>query len=187
MFALVALCVAPVFAGELVVQTRLPVEVVVDGVHHATLLSEAELALPIESGPHAVQLWVGGVPKDLEVLVPVEGSAAVVIGRTGVTTTTLEPAPEDPAATAAVELRATGGESVVVVIDDERHTVDPGGAKALLLAPGEHDLSLRNTKGTVIWADGVLVVPAGGAVVVHLADGRAPEVIGRGSVFRPTR
>jgi hypothetical protein len=185
LFALVALATTPSLAGEIVIQTRLPVEVVLDDAHLATLLAAGELIVPAEAGPHKLTLWVGGNPRDIQLDVPSTGHVAVAVGRAGVTTDVLPDAQPDPATPAVVALRCTGVETLQVVLGTERYTLDPGVNTTVSLAAGKYPLSLRNDAGTVVWADGTLVLEPGGTVVVHVADGRAPEVLGRGGVFRP--
>lgn len=181
---LIALASLPAQGAEIILHSRVPVEVAVDDERIATLLAPADLHLSVEAGLHELLLWVNGSPHSVEVDVPARGAATVVVGRTGVTTGVIEAEPVDPELPATVQLRGTGGESVEVRLGAERHIVDPAGTVELQLPAGTHPLSLRNTLGTVIWATGELVLPPDGEIVVQVADGRAPEVMGAGSVFR---
>lgn len=171
-------------AGNLVVEAKVPVEVWVADRMIGELAQPAELHVDAEPGPTKVVLMVGGEPTTLEVDVPAEGSARVLVGRTGITTGQQAAPERGDAAAHRVEFRSSASEALVLVVADDRHTLSPRETLALDLPPGKHPLSLRNQNGTVVWAHGTLIVDGAG-LVVQLADGRMPEIAGSGGSFTP--
>jgi hypothetical protein len=170
----------PVVAGALVVDARVPVEILVNGAKLASLYAPGESRFQVEVGHHRVSLWTNGKPTDVELDVAEGQEARVLVGRTGVTTSS-GPISTPPAADAvAVEFRVVGTPGAQVRVDDGRHAVQSGRTFTLELAPGAHPLSVRSADGTAIWATGTLQV-TGSPVVVQIAEGRVPEVSGSGS------
>jgi hypothetical protein len=178
------LCLTPwALAGEIVVEAEIPVEVILRGEPAAQIYRSGTVILPAETGDHDLTLFVGGRPQKLVVSVPPDGRAHVIVGRTGITTrASLHAA---PAASAPVEVRVTGTESLRLTLAGARIRLGPGEQRSVDLAAGLHPLELRSADGTVVFASGELDVLGTGPVVIHLSEGRAPEVVGSTGAWRP--
>lgn len=169
--------------GVIVVDAKVPVEMKLDSEPVGTLLVPGTLTLVTTPGPHTLKMWVHGTASDVPVEVPPDGQVVVVVGSGGVTAGA--PAKVVGVGPVRVELRSLGREALAVVIAGTRIVVDAGQTVPVELPAGEHAVTLRNLDGTAMWADGTLVVGAGTVVVVQISDGRAPEVAGAGSAWRP--
>lgn len=180
------LLVPVALAGNLVVDAKVPVEIWVSGQLVGELVQPSELHLEVDAGTTELNLVVAGKPQAYTVDVPTEGSAVVVVGRTGVTTGE-RAAPEtegEPAGSHPVEFRSAAREDIVLVVGEDRIPLAPREVVKLDLAPGSHPMSLRNKSGTIVWAHGTLDV-GGDGLVVQVADGRMPETSGPGGSFHP--
>ena len=169
--------------GTIVIDAKVPVEMKLDAEPVGTLLVPSTLTVVTTPGAHTLKMWVHGTASDVPVEVPAGGQVVVVVGSGGVTAG----APPKVAGVGPVrvELRSLGREALAVVIAGTRVVVDAGQIVPVELPAGEHTVTLRNLEGTAVWADGTLVVGAGTVVVVQISDGRAPEVAGAGSAWRP--
>ncbi|MEQ1504762.1 MAG: hypothetical protein ABMB14_21165, partial [Myxococcota bacterium] len=166
--------------AELVVDAKIPVEILLEGVKLGQLYYPGEVTFRVVAGHHTVRLYTNGQPTDLPLDLTTGHPTRILVGRTGVTTG----APAEgsaPAATgpSSVEFRFVGGGAAQVRVEATSHPVEPGRPFTLELAPGVHPMSVRSTDGTVIWATGTLEV-ATGRVVVQVTEGRMPEVSGDG-------
>lgn len=171
--------------ASLVVDAHVPTEVLVDGHKIAQLWYPGELRFEVVPGLRKVRLYVGGEPTDLPVTFKAGEAVTLLVGRTGISVE--DPAPvelatPDPVTSVAVEFRAVG-EGAQLRISGQRVLIEPGATVSVPLAPGEHHVSLRNRRGTVIWATGVLEVTSREGLVVQLSDGRLPELFGPGRFF----
>jgi hypothetical protein len=184
--ALVALYATAALAGELIVDAKVPVEVHVDAVVVAQLFYPSQVKLDAKTGKRTVKLMINGKANTVLVDVPAEGAAHISVGRSGVTVDAPETA-ADATPTVPVEFRVIGNEPLVVQLGTSRHPVDGGGRLALDLDTGLHQMVVRSTDGTAIWARGKLDLLGTGPVVVHVSEGRMPEITGDTGTFRPTR
>lgn len=166
--------------GALVVDARVPAEVMVNGAKLAALYAPSETRFQVEAGHHRLSIWTNGKPTDLEIDVAEGLEARVLVGRTGVTTSSGPVAGPDPADAVPVEFRVVGTPAAQVRVGDGREIVQAGRAFTLPLTPGPHPFSVRSADGTAIWATGTLEV-TGAPVVVQIAEGRVPEVSGSAS------
>lgn len=170
----------------LVVDAKLPAELLMDGHKLVQLFVAGEVHLPVHSGEHEVRVLVGGEPQSLQIEIPKDGRTRLLVGRTGSTSdspaTVAEVAVDiDPDAPTPVEFRVTGPTQVQLRIDDSRHMLDSGGRVSVDLERGAHQVSIRNGAGTVIWASGTLEISGTEPVVVQLTEGRMPEISGQGA------
>lgn len=172
----------PVAAGELVVDATVPVEVSIDGVKAAIALTPAYLRFDLAPGTHTVLLWINGQPHEHELELAADDSVVMVAGKTGFTSSAGPPGAE-VGSPATIEIRSTGTEPLRVDIAGDRHLVDSGAVVQIAAKVGSHPFALRNGSGTIIWAQGTLVV--GSDTVVQVSGGSMPEVLGQGSAFRP--
>jgi hypothetical protein len=170
---------APATMGQLQVEALLPTEIVVDGVKIAQLWLPGSATFSIPVGDHLLRVYTQGKPNDLRIHVDGERGLKVLVGRTGVSTE--QAAAPDLDATVAVEFRVMGTRAATLRLDDGKHKVQPGQPLALELDAGSHPLSVRSEDGTVIWASGVLAISGAAPVVVHVTEGRMPEVSGGGA------
>ncbi|MEQ1565362.1 MAG: hypothetical protein ABMA64_06970 [Myxococcota bacterium] len=163
---------------ELVVDAKLPAEVLLEGVKLAQLYFPAEVRWKVEVGEHLARVYTNGNPVDVPITLVAGVTTKIVVGRSGVTTERLD----RPEATgpAKLELRMVGAGGAVVRLDREAHHLDAGGRVELELPSGSHPMSVRSADGTVIWAAGALDVYQG-EVLVMIAEGRLPEVSGTGA------
>lgn len=171
--------------GDLVVQATVPAQIHVDGQLVAQLFTESELRVPVQVGSHQVTVYRNGNPEPLEVRVIDGLDTTLVVGRTGTTTgQALERiAPID--GTLQVEFRVGDGEGVLLILDGERHELEPGEVFTTEVQAGDTPMSVRSASGTVVWASGKLALTSG-PVVVQLTSGRVPEVPSLGGSFYPS-
>ncbi len=166
--------------GRLVVQTKLPAEVLVDGAKLAQIWAPATVMFDIEAGPHELRVYTQGEPTNLPIVLKAGKELSVVVGRTGITLeeSAVASAPAD-AATVPVEFRCVGA-PLQIRLDRERLQLAEGDKVSVDLAPGRHEMSVRNAAGTVMWATGTLEVQPRRGLVVQVSDGRMPELFGPG-------
>ncbi|TNE92110.1 MAG: hypothetical protein EP330_02860 [Deltaproteobacteria bacterium] len=172
-------------ASDLVIQATVPAEIHLDGQIVAELFTEGELRLPVAIGDHALRVFRNGDPQDMRISVKKGLDTTITVGRTGITTgEALEPlAPVD--GVVSVEFRVDDVEGALLVLGDERHRIAPGTVFTTDVKAGSTPMSVRNTKGTVVWATGDLNLTSG-PVVVQIRPGRMPEVPSLGGSFSPT-
>jgi hypothetical protein len=165
--------------GRIEVEALLPTEIVVDGVKLGQLWIPGEAAFTIPTGEHLLRAYTQGKPHDLPIRVTATQPVHVLVGRSGISAD--RPTEADDAAVAVqVEFRVMGARGAVLRLDDGKHQVQPGQPLSIELEPGLHPLSVRSSNGTVIWASGMLSVSGTQPVVVHVTEGRMPEVSGGG-------
>jgi len=179
-------------AGELVVQTTLAAEVLVDGLRVAQTYSAGTVTVTeIAPGERQVLVFRGGEPAALALDMPEEGTVHLRIGETLLETDhPLGNGQIDPnAAAPTVELRATTGQSFRVIVNDQDiGTLSPDRPLSLAeLGAGSHSLQLRSTDRTIIWTRGTLDLQAGDKLVIHAREGRSLEVFGRPEAWKPSR
>lgn len=179
-------------AGELVVQTTLAAEVVVDGLRVAQTYSAGTVTVTeIEPGERQVVVFRGGEPTALGLDMPEEGTVHLRIGETLLETDhPVSKSQSDPnAAAPTVELRTTAGQSFRVIVNDQDvGALSPDRPLSLAeLGAGSHSLQLRSPDRTVIWTRGTLDLQAGDRLVIHAREGRMVEVFGRPEAWKPSR
>ena len=185
---LTILLAATAFAGGLVVDAKIPVEIYVDRRPVAQTHRAARLELELPAGATTVTVVTAGTPELVDVDIPEEGHALLLVGKSGTTVGEhLLATPAEEATASAVEFRVAGTAEVLLQIDDTRHRLAPGETTFIELSQGSHPLTVRNGEGTVIWARGTLRVDGGTPAVVQVAEGRMPEVAGGGGSFSPDR
>lgn len=171
---------AAVEGGDLVVDAKVPVEILVEGMKLGQLYFPGEVRYRIVAGHHLVRLYTNGQPTDLPIDLAAGQRTRVLVGRTGITVSN-EAIPAAPAGPARIELRFVGTGQALVRLGSTPHALQPGHDLTLELPSGAYPLSVRSADGTVIWASGQLDVSAGDAVVVQVGEGRMPEVSGPGA------
>jgi len=175
------------FAGHLVVDAKVPAEIWIGGELAGQVAIPGALSFEEPAGKVEVTVVIAARPDKIEVDIPDQGEARVIVGRTGITTG--EPQahaapPKDAPASYSVEFRSAGSEDMELTLGDQRIPLAPKQVEKIDLAPGSYPLSIRNETGTVIWAHGTLDV-GGEGLVVQVADGRMPEISGPGGTFHP--
>lgn len=166
--------------ADLVVDAKVPVEILVEGMKLGQLFFPGEVRYRIVAGHHLVRLYTNGQPTDLAIDLVAGQRARVLVGRTGITVSN-EAVAAPPPGPARVELRFVGAGQAQVRLGSTPHALQPGHDLTLELPSGAYPLSVRSGDGTVIWASGQLDVSAGDAVVVQVGEGRMPEVSGPGA------
>ncbi len=174
--------------GELIVEANIPAEIHVDGQPLVQVFHPAEVKLAVAEGERELTVYTGGTPARYTVEILDDGATVVVVGRTGVTTgRRAPPPPREDATPLAVEVRNAAPERVMFVLAGQRHTISPGDVLQLELGPGDHALSVRNSRGTLVWARGTLHVQAAeGPVLIQVAEGVLPEVARGPASFSPS-
>ena len=166
--------------GTLVIDARVPTEVLVDGHKVMQLFTSATTELRVRPGNRRLTIYLNGTPQEHSIDIQPTGSSLVIIGRTGVTTGQRNaPSTSDASEIAVVHFRAAGDVASQVRINGKIVKVQPQEVSPMELPSGRHDISFRSLDGTAIWATGVLSLD-GGEVVVQIAEGRLPEVVGDG-------
>jgi hypothetical protein len=176
----------PPAPAALVVDAKVPAEVLLAGVKLGELYFPATVQFSISPGTYPLRVYVGGTPTDLEVELTSGAQTSVVVGRSGVSIAGTTAAPPVSTEPASVEFRMVGRGAVRLSVEDGDGApavgrLATGETLALELLPGPHALSLRSGDGTVIWATGALHVAGSGPVVVLVSEGRLPEVSGGGA------
>ena len=165
--------------GRLVVEARVPAELLVDGHKIVQTFTSGTWSFNIKPGKRNLRVYTNGEPEDLVVEIMPTGESLLIIGRTGITTGQPSAPAHDADAVAQVSFRAAGSIASQIRLGAERFTLQPDAVHPLELPAGPHDISVRSADGTAIWATGVLTLD-GGAVVIQVAEGRLPEVTGDG-------
>jgi hypothetical protein len=172
--------VALVDLGQLVIETLVPAEVLVDGRKVVQLFTSGRLTINVLPGKRNIRVYTNGNPQDVVIEILPTGETLLIIGRTGITTgQPRQKTKVDPNAVAQVSFRATRNTAAQIRIGTERYYLEPETVHPLEIPTGRHDMSVRSHDGTAIWASGVLTLD-GGAVVVQISEGRMPEVTGDG-------
>ncbi len=169
------------FAAELIVDAQIPTELAINGLPIAQIFVPSRISVDRPAGLAEITLFVDGKPQFFSVEIKNDKPTWFVVGKTGITVSQ----PEATAATgpAKAEFRVSGTGTVQLRLGDAVYRLAPGDSKSIELEPGEHPMSLRDSKGTAIWARGMLNIQPGGVMIVQLADGRLPEVVGSGGAF----
>jgi len=170
--------------GTLVVETHMPIEVVMDHVKLTQMWVPGTVKFEILTGQRALSIYVAGQPANMPVEIQADKELHVLVGRTGISVSTLESEAVD-ATSVEVQLRVVGGGAVEVRLDGDRHRLSGGDKLALTLPAGPHAMTVRSADGTAIWAAGTLTLTGGAPVVVQIAEGRLPETSGPGR-FEPS-
>ena len=174
---------APALAGDIVVQTSVPAEIQLGGQPLLQTWGPATLRVTdIDPGLASIRVVRGEQTQDIDVMVPDEGAATLVVGQGAPSThPTAAPAPGP-----SVELRATAGQKFSVIVDGKRTTVVRSQHPVRLegITAGPHTLELRTVDLTVVWAKANLDLVADDQVVITGQEGYAPEVKGREGAVR---
>jgi len=180
LLAVVSFAVEPA-PSEVLVDAKVPTEVLVDGVKLAQLYVPGRAAFTLPAGSHQLRIYTNGNHSDFPLQLLADATTHVVVGRAGVSIDAPQVAAAadgDPALPVPVEFRALVGPAQIRLDGGSRLQLTAGGRLQVELSQGDHPLSVRNAAGTVIWADGVLAVGRGDRVVVHVTEGRLPEISG---------
>jgi len=170
----------PVDLGSLVIDARVPVEVLVDGHKMVQLYTSGHVKLNVAPGHRRLRIYVNGTPEEHAIEILPTGAALVIVGRTGITTGQTSPAVIAQDGTLAqIRFRSVGAVASQIRLGERRIMVQPDEIQPVEMAPGKHNISIRSSDGTAIWATGVLTLD-GGEVVIQIAEGRLPEVTGDG-------
>ncbi len=164
--------------GRLEVEALMATEIVVDGIKLGQLWIPGEAAFLIPAGDHVFRAYTQGKPHDLPIHVASAHPLRVLVGRSGVSADRPDQDVTDATALVPVEFRAMGARGAMLHLDDTKHQVQPGQPLSLELTAGSHMLSVRSSDGTAIWASGVLAVSGAQPVVIHVTEGRLPDVSG---------
>lgn len=176
-----SLLLGSALAAELVVDAQIPTELAVNGLPVAQIFVPSRISVDRPAGPAQVTLFVDGKPQFFSVEIKNDKPTWFVVGKTGITVS--QPDAIIGVGPAKVEFRVSGNGTVQLRLGDEQYRLMPGDTRTLELTPGEYPLTLRDSRGTAIWARGMLNVHPGGVMIVQLADGRLPEVVGSGGAF----
>jgi hypothetical protein len=184
MFLLTALAVFAL-AGEpeqveLQIDARVATEVHIDGLPLAKLFVPGVFTAQTTVGSHTLKAYMYGNPHEITLIVAPTGGHVVIDGESIINHATTV-APVFTGLT-PVEFRSTGREGVQLRLGQERHAISPGHSLTLELHGGPHPLSIRNERGTVIWASGTLNVDGPDAVLIRLEEGHGLDV-GTGASF----
>ena len=171
LLSLFAFAEPPVDEGTLVLDARVPSEILVDGHVVAEVMVPGTLSLQVATGAHDLRVYNNGNPIDFP----------IVIGRTGISTDGRTVSrTEDADLNVPLQVRVTGYQSVQLRLNLERYEVTPGDNLPLTVPAGNHRIQVRSGDGTAIWASGTLNLTGPDEVVLQLTEGRLPEVSGQG-------
>lgn len=174
--------IATALAGELVVDARVPVEIEVQHQKIAVLYEPGIVRFVRDPGPLSLVVLTDGNPTAVDVTIPKEGAAVLLVGRSGITSSLDQPL-AIPGPT-SIELRNGGARAVQIRLDGKAYTVEPSRPQVVALPTGSYRFEVRDPSGTALWAHGRLQV-AGGSVVVQASEGVMPEVAGERARFLP--
>src|SRR5688572_913879 len=97
--------------GFLVVETHMPIEIVMDHVKLTQMWVPGTVKFEILTGQRALSIYVGGQPANIPVEIQLDKEVHVLVGRTGISVSAVEPSAVD-ATTVELELRVVGGGAV---------------------------------------------------------------------------
>lgn len=166
--------------GELLVDAKVPAELQIDGLVVGQLFVASRLNLTLPAGERRLAVTREGNAEELVVNVPADGSAIVIIGKTGTSVGKPSDLPDPPTVTGPVklEVRVEGDAIMQLRLGRSRFEVVPGQLLSLEMARGPHAISVRSSDGTIVWANGTLELRGGEMAVLQLAEGRMPELTG---------
>lgn len=181
------LCSAPGHAGQLVVESRDPVEVFVDQLPVLRLYGPGSATVAVPAGEHTLGVYRGARPEVLVAEFPAKGNVTLLVGPS---TLSLVDAVVAPAAgqdgAPLLELRVPPGPGAVVILAGERLTLVAGQPLTVTgLEAGTTSLEVRSVDGSMTWARGELALIAGDRLVMVLPEGRPLEVFGRAKAWVP--
>jgi len=173
-------------AGELVIDTQVPVEVFVDDLPQVRLYHAGQARIEVSAGRHRLSVYRGAEPEVLLADFVEEGDVVLYVGATTLSLGTSAPPPPTPPGPASVEFRAPPGPGAQVHVGGERRLLTAQAPQVLEgLEPGTLELEVRSADGAFVWARGELELVSGDALVVVLPEGRPPEVFGRPDAWHP--
>lgn len=175
---LLALLSAPAAAGDLVVQSQVPVELSVGTTPLVKTFGPTRLRLP-ELAPGVLDLRVqrGQQVEVVPVALPAKGEVVVELGEARSRLLPTAEAAPGP----VLELRAARGQRFAYVLDGARLAV-VGSHQAVRvegIGAGPHKLELRSADLTVVWARVDLDLRADDQLVLTGREGYAPQIEGR--------
>ena len=181
LLSLFAFAETPADEGTLVLDARVPSEILIDGHVIAEVMVPGILSVELTAGEHDLRVYNNGNPIDFPIVVSNQTPTRVLIGRTGISTDGRKVSRTDEAdLNIALQIRVTGYQSVQLRLDQERYEIAPGDILPLTVPAGNHRVSIRSGDGTAIWASGTLNLIGPDEVVLQLTEGRLPEVSGQG-------
>lgn len=172
------LLAAPARAGDLLVRAEVPVEVTLATAPLLTTWGPTTVRVPgLTAGTVELQVQRGKKVDYVKVEMPTDGTVALDIGATALSTQPVETAEAPP----VLELRAARGQRFALVLNGNRvavlssfHPVRVEG-----IAAGPHKIELRSPDLTVVWARADLDLKADDVIVLTAQEGFAPLVSGR--------
>lgn len=181
------LCAPPAQGAQLLIESRVPVEVLVDRLPVARLYGSGSATVEVSAGEHSIQVYRGASPEERITHFPEEGVVWLRIGPTSTTVSgTDAPALAASLATPILELRVPAGPGAVAIVGEQRHLLVPDQPLVLTgLGVGATPFEARSVDGSLIWARGELALIAGDHVVLVLPEGRPIEVFGRVEAWVP--
>lgn len=178
---------AQVLAGELVVETEVPIDLTIDGRPSAKLYGASTLTLELPDGEHVLYVYRGEGKETLKVLIG-EQTTRVRVGSSLLEASASPPKAPTDATTGQVEVRMVNGPGATIIWDGARHPVSRDGTLRLPdLAPGQYTIEARSADMTYVWLRGTVTVEAGDEVVLALSEGRPAECYGRPEAWQPDR
>lgn len=172
------------FAGEVVIDVKLPARLSLDGELVAEVYREGVLRLPVKDGPHQLVVTTGGMPSSFQVDVGPRPTV-VIVGRSGISVSQDDQEQVVPMGDAQVRFRSAHNERLMVQVGNQRVVVSAGDGILIPLPVGEYPMTVRNPDGTSIFARGMLQVRGGADLVVQISEGMLPETSGEGVAFHP--
>src|SRR5687768_9418771 len=103
--------------GPMVVEAKVPVEIMVDGAKLAQLWYPGTAKFEIVGGKHVIRMYVDGNPQHANIEVLPGQETHVLVGRSGISVTQSAGKPPEDVDAVAVELRVVGGGSAQVRVD----------------------------------------------------------------------
>ena len=168
--------------GGIVVDAEVPVEVRIEEQPYVKMYYPGQARFEWTPGTVDVTVLINGKANVLTLLVPEIGHVQIIAGRNGLShDKTVTPLPV--AESTGVIFRTSGPDSIQIRLNKARHQVSPGLDLAHSLPSGKHNIEIRNSAGTIIWARGQLDLSGREDVVVQLSAGKMPEVVGLDSHF----
>lgn len=183
-----ALSALPAFAGDVVIDVRLPARVSLGGEILADMYQPGVLRVERPEGQHALVVAVQGEPSRALLDVPEQGVVRALVTHEGITSTRpvrAKKAPDD-AVPLQLDVHALGSSRLMLVADGKRHEVGPASPISVELAVGDHPITVRSHDGGVVYSRGVLRIRTGGEGLLQLVEGAAPRVSGEGVDFVAT-
>lgn len=172
------------WAGVLVVNTTVPVDVRLEGASVVRSFGPLVAEIDLAAGPVSLELRRGESSQKVDLEMPVMGRTQLAVSAKAITP---GPAPAPVGDPSTLELHAAPGKAFSLVMDGNRLVAFASAIPVTLVgvAPGAHSLELRSADFTLVWGRGTLTVQAGDHLQLNASEGQMLELGGHTGAWAP--